>query len=71
MNKAIRDWKSWLTKEHGIRWQENYFDHRLRGDEQFGEKADYVLQNPVRAGLVKRAQDWPYLWLPSWHKVIE
>jgi len=27
---AIRDWKSWLVKKHGIEWQRNFFDHRLR-----------------------------------------
>jgi REP element-mobilizing transposase RayT len=71
MTKAIRDWKSWLAKQQGIRWQENYFDHRLRGTEGYGEKAEYVLLNPVRAGFVKRPQDWPYLWLPPWYKVME
>jgi putative transposase len=70
MPKVIRDWKSWLAKKHAILWQENYFDHRLRGDEQYGEKALYVLQNPVRAGFVKRPEDWSYLWLPSWYEAI-
>ena len=40
LTKAIRDWKSWLGKKHGIEWQENYFDHRLRGTEGYGEKAE-------------------------------
>jgi putative transposase len=70
MAKAIRDWKSWLARAHGIRWQENYFDHRLRSEEQYGTKAEYVLRNPVRAGLVARPQDWPYLWLPKWYKIV-
>ena len=69
MPKAIRNWKSWLAKERDISWQENFFDHRLRGEEGYGEKALYVLQNPVRAGFVRRPEDWPYLWLPKWYKV--
>ena len=32
----------------------------LRGHESYAEKWAYVLQNPVRAGLVKNAGDWPY-----------
>ena len=47
---------------HAIVWQENFFDHRLRTDETLGGKADYILQNPVRAGLAKNIEDWPYVW---------
>jgi hypothetical protein len=36
------------------------FDHRLRRDESLDEKARYILANPVRAGLVKREEDWPW-----------
>ncbi len=28
--------------------------------ESYSQKWDYVRENPVRAGLVKRAEDWPY-----------
>jgi hypothetical protein len=41
-------------------WQRDFFDHRLRDDESFEEKAAYILNNPVRAGLVNRFEDWPY-----------
>ena len=37
-----------------------YFDHVLRSDESYSEKWDYVRENPVRAGLVRSANDWPY-----------
>jgi REP element-mobilizing transposase RayT len=60
---VIRNWKSWLAKAHGIRWQKNFFDHRLRSEDEAGAKAQYVWNNPVRAGLVKRTADWPYVWL--------
>jgi len=43
-----------------IRWQPGFFDHRLRNDESFSEKWEYVRSNPVRAGLVARPEDWPY-----------
>ena len=36
------------------------FDHVLRNDESYGEKWKYVRENPVRAGLVSRADAWPY-----------
>jgi putative transposase len=41
-------------------WQEGSLDHVLRSDESYAEKWNYVRQNPVRAGLVARAEEWPY-----------
>ena len=42
------------------RWQKNYWDTRLRSDESYDEKWDYVVNNPVRTGLVAKAEDWPF-----------
>ena len=41
-------------------WQAGFFDHILRSDESYAEKWNYVRDNPVRAGLVKAADEWPY-----------
>jgi putative transposase len=41
-------------------WQPTFFDHVLRSEESYSEKWEYVCENPVRAGLVKRSEDWPY-----------
>jgi|ERR1700739_1789161 len=41
-------------------WQISFFDHILRTAEELSKTAEYILSNPVRAGLVKRAQDYPY-----------
>ena len=43
-------------------WEEESFDHVLRSDESWEEKREYIRQNPVRAGLVKRAEDYLWLW---------
>ncbi len=43
-------------------WQIETFDHILRSDEKTVEKADYILQNPVRKGLVANAREWPWFW---------
>ena len=45
---------------HGEFWQPTFFDHILRSDESYSEKWEYVCQNPVRAGLVKEFEGWPY-----------
>jgi len=41
-------------------WQESFFDHALRSNESYGDKWEYVRQNPVRAGLVTDADAWPF-----------
>ena len=47
------------TKKRPL-WQPGFFDHVLRNDESYCQKWEYVRENPVRAGLVSRADDWPY-----------
>ena len=41
-------------------WQPGFFDHLLRNGESYEQKWHYVRENPVRAGLVARAEDWLY-----------
>ena len=41
-------------------WQRGCFDRLLRSDENLQSKWIYVKNNPLRHGLVQRAEDWPY-----------
>jgi len=41
-------------------WQPSYFDHVLRGDEQTRRAVRYVLENPVRKGLVQAFEEYPF-----------
>ena len=41
-------------------WQRGCFDRLLRSDENLRNKWIYVMDNPVRQGLVQKAQDWPH-----------
>ena len=41
-------------------WQRGCFDRLLRSDENLWSKWVYVKDNPVRHGLVQRAEEWPY-----------
>ena len=43
-------------------WQPESFDHVLRSSENVDEKLQYVLENPVRRGLVERWEDYPWTW---------
>jgi REP element-mobilizing transposase RayT len=51
-----------LLNRRGPVWQEEFFDHVLRSNDSLAEKADYICQNPVRAGLVKAEGEYPWLW---------
>ncbi len=51
-----------LLDRHGPVWQEESFDHVLRSNESLSEKVNYICQNPVRAGLVRREEDYRWLW---------
>jgi len=54
LKSVVSKWKEWTSKELGIVWQRDFFEHRLRHDESLREKADYILQNPVRKKLIVR-----------------
>ena len=60
MRQVVTAMKSWMSKCKGIKWQRDFFDHRLRGWESATEKAHYIRMNPVRAGLCEKPEDWPY-----------
>ena len=57
----VSKWKEWTAKTLNIEWQRDFFEHRLRKEETLREKADYILANPVRAGLVATPEKWPYV----------
>ena len=65
MAGAVAAWKRYTARQCGLHWQRDFFDHRLRGDESLRDKEQYIRQNPVRAGLVKDANEWPYVWWPE------
>ena len=49
-------------KQHTGRqlWQQSFFDHVVRGDEDLLPIARYILGNPVEAGLVRDEVDWEF-----------
>ena len=49
----------------GALWQDESFDHVLRGNESMRETVEYIRQNPVRKGLVDHPDDYEWLWVDS------
>ena len=64
LESVISSWKRLAAKRLRIRWQRGFFDHRLRSEASAQQKWKYILQNPVRAGLVSHASVWPYVLRP-------
>jgi REP element-mobilizing transposase RayT len=60
IKKLIRNWKHWTAQNFRFRWQRDFFKHRLRSDQSLDEKVAYIWENPVRAALVAKPEDWPY-----------
>jgi len=65
LKKWITYWKSMVSRswpnpgEHPI-WQSDFWDTQLRKGDSYSEKWSYVRNNPTRAGLVSKADDWLY-----------
>jgi REP element-mobilizing transposase RayT len=49
----------------GALWQKAFHDHALRSEEDLRQTARYVVANPLRAGLVRRINDYPF-WNAVW-----
>jgi putative transposase len=47
-------------------WQEGYYEHVLRAEEDARGIARYIVANPIRAGLVANPLDYPYLGSDRW-----
>jgi len=61
--KAFKQTTSFHHKERTGRslWQRSYYDHVIRNEEDAQRAFAYVLENPVRAGLVEDVDDYPFL----------
>ena len=46
-------------------WQRRFWEHILRDDNDYRRHVDYIHFNPLKHGLVKSVEDWPF---SSFHK---
>ena len=58
--KSFTTNRSWDLGYSGRLWQKSSYDRVLDLERPFEEVALYTLENPVRKGLVREWQDWPY-----------
>lgn len=51
----------WLSQSGRTeRWQHDFYDHILRKDEDVEKQVRYILNNPVRAGIVQDWMEYPF-----------
>ena len=70
--KLMHSLKSFTAKQinavlnrQGTLWQDQYHEHAIRKAENLNEIVLYMLNNPVRAGVVKDFHDYPF-WYCRW-----
>jgi REP element-mobilizing transposase RayT len=69
-NKTLQNWVT-TFKRHTAKdanelfcikplWQKNFYDHVVRQDESLLKIIEYIVQNPVRKGMVSDWEEYPY-----------
>ena len=64
---VVQSWKGFTARRAnallgggGAFWHRDYFDRYVRDDAHLAAVTRYIDHNPVKAGLVKNAADWPF-----------
>jgi putative transposase len=67
LSRFMQEWKQWTSKrlirECGYSppvWQAEFFDHVVRSPSRATQIEEYIVSNPVRAGLVEKETEWPW-----------
>jgi len=65
--KSLKGYTAWRCNKalgrHGRFWQEESFDRVVRDVREFDRTVGYIASNPVKAGLVSDALDWPWTYV--------
>ncbi len=66
LSTILHSWKSFssnaIHRSWGVKgslWQVEYFDRFIRSEAHFNRALHYIEQNPVKAGLCQKPEDWP------------
>jgi REP element-mobilizing transposase RayT len=67
LDGILHSWKSYTSnkankylRRSGHFWLHESFDRYIRSEEHFANEISYIENNPVKAGLCKRPEDWPW-----------
>jgi len=54
-------------KRAGAFWHKESYDHYVRDDDELYRIIEYILNNPVKAGLVKQWEEWKFSYVNVSH----
>ena len=67
MAQVVRSWKNWSARRAneilgrtGAFWMRDYYDREIRSQRHLVFTLRYIEFNPVKAGLCRRPEDWPW-----------
>jgi putative DNA methylase len=73
LGDVLHSWKSYTATEannilgrKGSFWFEDYFDRYVRDEQHFMNVVHYIHENPVKAGLVVKAENWEFSSARAW-----
>ena len=76
LSEIMKSFKSYTSHEankllgqHGQFWMEDYFDRYVRDEKHFTSAIAYIENNPVKARLCKKPEDW--LFSSAWFRARE
>jgi putative transposase len=52
-----------ILNRRGSLWQAESYDHLIKDDNEFYHTLEYIIDNPVKAGLVKSWDEWYGTWI--------
>jgi hypothetical protein len=68
LQDLVHSWKSFtahkLRRDYGRKtpiWQEEYFDRIIRDEKEFLDKAQYIINNPLKRW--PEEEEYPRVWL--------
>ncbi len=67
LSQILHSWKSFTSHEigklqdrSGTIWEREYFDRMIRSEKHYAWTVDYIEENPVKAGLCAKREDWVF-----------
>ncbi len=57
-----------MLNRNGKVWQNESYDRVIRNENEFLEKLNYIANNPIKANLVKKYEDYKWLYIKGWIK---
>jgi putative transposase len=56
-----------IARREAAIWQRRFWEHLIQDEEDFGTHVEYIHNNPIKHGLVERAEDWPWSSYHRWN----